>query len=288
MGRIVVEKVTQLDDALNAFFDEQEKPVSSSTPEESLARLQSLVSQRVQEGPLRTLPAGFTVERVVLDRPMELREARVVDAREFCTEIEVEEGPDTICKQMAQDIASPDTTLFAARDTQTGKVLATVVLAKGESSYYKPIGGFLHSLQALSSVAVAPLGSEGADTPADNTPANMLQIECLMTDKKSIPFTRVPELMKRLGEALQNEIAERKPDIVYALTENRALPALLEHVAPKLAVRVAGKPSPVYQLQYTDDHRIGEPLGLTVMALNPAIDLSHLSAFETRRGAQIS
>lgn len=119
-------------------------------------------------------------------------------------------------------------------------------------------------------------------------PQHLLQIECLMTDQSKLPFARVPELMRALGAALQNEIMAQKPDMVFALTENKGLPALLEHVAPKLAMQMMGRPSPVYRLSYSGDetHLYREPLGLTVMATNSEYDLSFLAKFESTRRAQ--
>lgn len=145
MASIVVEKVTQLDEQLKTFFDDENRGrLRPDRAGNALSSIESMLSEhraagRIIETEWRSLPEGAVrLERVTEPTNLSSMAENIVlrEPAEYFEEVEVcEEAPQTTAEKMAKAIASGDTTLFAARDATTGEVVATVVLAKGKSDW---------------------------------------------------------------------------------------------------------------------------------------------------------
>lgn len=281
MGKIVVEKVTDIDDALTSFFDDvkrdegprqnwqpfSRRAITPSVEEIKLSMGDAGNVSLIDEGPHALL---HTEREALQEEP--LSEWKQIELEPWDFVVSEEVVPSQKCSErMAQAITQPHTTLFVARDEDSGKVLATALAVSEGSSYYNPqvvhYLRTLHALEHLDDKAPCPI--------TDST--SILQLECLMTDRGHIGFAMVPALMRAFRQAVQQEMAERKPDIVFALTEN-------EQLAP-LLVQLAGKSGmPRHHLHYIDPEHEDQILGLTVAATNADYDLSFLTAHAQKVG----
>lgn len=182
-----------------------------------------------------------------------------------CTRILV---ADKIRDILDKQMASGDLDVFVVKDKTTGELLATLSFVHGKGTFPQtPL------------LKILPEHIRYGYDAYQLQQCKAMQMDVFATTPSGIPTTQVPDVLRALGDAAKHEVETHRPQLVYGVTGNPGLPAVIQKMFLGRTSQQHGE-CVSYRVPFTGLKKPGHAF---ILSLDPVVNLKPLKA--EQRGA---